>query len=117
MVRVLLSLLTVAVIFASCKQDNSTAEVTTSGASESTAIATVPAMSQVQGFNFLNACDSLVVSKLVLAGPNGEGEYAYLQGECVTGKTFDLLLVPRSGATPAAEFGNPAQVLAKAPAL
>lgn len=118
MVRFLLSILTVAVVLASCKQDPSAAEVSEDSSSmtssESKTVVSSPPASQVKGFDFLTACDSFVVSKLVLSGPDGEGDYAYLQGECVTNKTFEVLLVPRSGATPAAEFGDPAQVLAKA---
>ena len=114
MIKVLLSSLIIIVLLASCKQDTSTVDGATSAAPQNTEVAVTPSMSQIKGFNFLNACDSLIVSKLVLSGPNGEGDFAYLHGQCVSGKTFDLLLVPRSGATPASEFGDPMQVLAKA---
>lgn len=119
MKRVTFILLAAALAFASCKQDSENAgeqaspsevnSTPTQGASQSSM--------KVNGFNFLTDCDSLVVSKLVLTGPNGEGDFAYLKGNCATGsKSFELLLAPRAGATPAAAFGNPTEVLAKAAA-
>ncbi len=114
MLRVLALPLLFAVVLASCKQETPGAESQDITTTETTSATTSSSMSEVKGFNFLTACDSLVVSKLVLDGPDGEGEFAYIQGECVTGKSFELLLVPRSGATPASTFGDPAQVLSEA---
>ncbi|MFK8054730.1 MAG: hypothetical protein AB8F78_01315 [Saprospiraceae bacterium] len=117
--RVTLLLLFALLAFASCRQDSAPAEENASSTPDAPAAhaahsnnASVESM-KVNGFDFLD-CDSLIVSKLVLTGPNGEGDFAYLKGECVTGKSFELLLVPRTGATLAAEFGDPTQVLAKA---
>jgi len=118
--KVTLLLLSTILFLASCGEDNASTEGQSASTSEHAAgnhdhsnNASVESM-QISGFNFLE-CDSLVVSKLVLSGPNGEGDFAYVKGECVTGsKSFELLLAPRAGATPATEFGDAAEVLAEA---
>lgn len=119
MKQVTFILLAAALAFASCKQDseNEGEQASPSEANPTTTQGASQSSMKVKGFNFLTDCDSLVVSKLVLTGPNGEGDFAYLKGDCATGsKSFELLLVPRAGATPAAAFGNPTEVLAKAAA-
>jgi len=114
MTRISSLLLLAFFLLTSCKQEGSTVvELDSNTESNRTATAATP--DEINGFNFLTACDSLVVSKLVLTGPTGEGDFAYVQAECATGsKSFELILVPRNGATPASKFGNPEEVLAKA---
>ena len=120
MIRLTIITLVAAVVFASCKQDGAAVDNSSEPSTEtSSSSQTEPpaSMMEVNGFNFLTACDSLVVSKLVLSGPDGEGDYAYVKGDCATGKkSYELLLVPRSGAVPAAQFGDPTKVLAEAAA-
>ena len=74
------------------------------------------AQQDVRGFNYLTDCDSILVSELKLSDPAGGASYSYLTGECMTNKSYDVVLVPRAGHQTSGAFGSAEQVFARAKA-
>ena len=97
--------LTALALLGACADDSVEADPTSaSAAAVATDIDTTAnaAMSQVQGFNYLTDCDSLTVDALRVPSPDGLGSAVYLRGDCLTNKSYEVVLVPRAG-SPAAE--------------
>lgn len=71
-------------------------------------------MPKVEGYNYLTDCDSLLVSKLMVAAPDGSKREWYISGSCATNRSFELILVPRQNKGDSTALLDLREVLAKA---
>ena len=71
-------------------------------------------MAKVEGYNYLTDCDSLLVSRLMIASPDGGSQEWYLSGSCATNRSFELILVPRQNKGDSSRLSDLRSVLAQA---
>lgn len=106
-----------------CKEDNkqpATMEVATSEETVNESSTepeeeynNAPSSNQIDGFDYLSGCDSLLIEELTLTDPASGKAYSYVQGTCVTNKSYDFVLVPKSGHVEKSSFGSSKQVFTK----